>query len=163
MEEVPQVDAVQERLGSLKETHLDAVKAIADESFPSAWSEEDFRFFLSHPSGLSLGLTLKPEGEKRRLASYFIALRIGEDLDIVTVATHPGCRGRGYAKQLVRKALEESGAERAFLEVETGNQAAIGMYHRLGFKIVGCRKKYYDNTRDALVMRWEKSDPPALH
>ena len=39
------------------------------------------------------------------------------------------------------------------LEVRKSNLVAINLYQKLGFEIVGTRKKYYsDNREDALIM-----------
>jgi ribosomal-protein-alanine N-acetyltransferase len=45
------------------------------------------------------------------------------------------------------------GAELATLEVRVSNQAAVNLYHKFGFQIVGRRPRYYrDNGEDALLM-----------
>jgi ribosomal protein S18 acetylase RimI-like enzyme len=47
-------------------------------------------------------------------------------------------RGRGYGRQLLAQIMAETIAERAqpiFLEVETENAPALGLYHSLGFRI----------------------------
>jgi ribosomal-protein-alanine N-acetyltransferase len=41
----------------------------------------------------------------------------------------------------------------ATLEVRVSNQAAVNLYHKFGFQIVGRRARYYrDNGEDALLM-----------
>jgi ribosomal-protein-alanine N-acetyltransferase len=40
-----------------------------------------------------------------------------------------------------------------FLEVATGNAAALALYRREGFVEVGRRRRYYADASDALVLR----------
>ena len=39
-----------------------------------------------------------------------------------------------------------------FLEVRVSNESAKALYLKLGFKPVGIRKNYYENSEDAIVM-----------
>jgi ribosomal-protein-alanine N-acetyltransferase len=54
---------------------------------------------------------------------------------------------------------QAAGLERAWLEVRTGNAAAIALYRRFGFVEAGCRKKYYADGADALVMERSAAVP----
>ena len=45
------------------------------------------------------------------------------------------------------------GATAMFLEVATGNAAALALYTGAGFVEVGRRRRYYADGRDALVLR----------
>lgn len=75
---------------------------------------------------------------------------------MVTVATHPDFRRRGFAEQLmigiIEKVREAEGTS-VTLEVRVSNVAAQELYRKLGFAEVGLRKAYYnDNHEDALLM-----------
>ena len=41
------------------------------------------------------------------------------------------------------------------LEVNVNNQIAINLYNKFNFKKTGLRKKYYNNTDDAIIMTLE--------
>ena len=50
----------------------------------------------------------------------------------------------------------------AFLEVRPTNTEALGLYERLGFRVIGRRKGYYfDTGEDALVMEARLSGEPS--
>ena len=49
----------------------------------------------------------------------------------------------------------DSGMNWMTLEVRRSNKAAQSLYHKLGFIDVGYRKRYYENSEDALVMALE--------
>ncbi|MBD2546077.1 MULTISPECIES: GNAT family N-acetyltransferase [Planktothricoides] len=64
--------------------------------------------------------------------------------------------GRGYSKQLLGKSLEalrQQNILMIYLEVETENRTAIGLYQSLGFAPVKLLKDYYQPTRDGLKMK----------
>jgi ribosomal protein S18 acetylase RimI-like enzyme len=56
---------------------------------------------------------------------------------IANVSVHPTHRRRGIARDLTQLALEEirrQGGRKAVLQVKAGNQAAMALYHGLGFR-----------------------------
>ena len=72
--------------------------------------------------------------------------------NIVVKKSH---RNRGIGGELL-EALVELCSElrmRTFtLEVDTENAPAIHLYEKFGFKNLGVRKKYYNNSRDAFII-----------
>ncbi len=94
--------------------------------------------------------------ENGRAASYCTVFSVLDEGQIIKVATRKECRGRGYAESVMRAVLEESqrrGLSLLSLEVRRSNAAAIALYGKLGFEIMGERKDFYRAPReDALVM-----------
>lgn len=81
----------------------------------------------------------------------------GGDADLLTIATTPAARGRGYARAMLRHLLalaEDAGCEAVLLEVRESNEAAQALYRSEGFEAVGRRRHYYfAPLEDAVVMR----------
>lgn len=80
----------------------------------------------------------------------------GEVARLYSLAVKPEYRGRGYSKQLLGKslaALRQQNILMIYLEVETENRTAIGLYQSLGFAPVKLLKDYYQPTRDGLKMK----------
>ncbi len=76
--------------------------------------------------------------------------------EIHTIGTDPACQRRGIGGALLDELLRVADARGGpvFLEVRTDNDAAIALYRREGFEIVGTRKKYYQPSgADAFTMR----------
>ena len=48
--------------------------------------------------------------------------------------------------------LEKQGVQQITLEVNVKNNPAILLYEKLGFRTVGRRNKFYNDTDDALIM-----------
>lgn len=71
---------------------------------------------------------------------------IAGEAELLTLAVLPGLRRQGAGHRLVQTFLTEAKArhaDRAFLEVASRNAAAISLYDRAGFAVVGRRKRYY--------------------
>ena len=64
-------------------------------------------------------------------------------------------RGRGIGGELLESLIDicsDLHVKTFTLEVDTENTPAIHLYKKFGFKNLGVRKKYYNNTRDAFIM-----------
>ncbi|RPH86843.1 MAG: ribosomal-protein-alanine N-acetyltransferase [Desulfobacteraceae bacterium] len=78
------------------------------------------------------------------------------ELQLVNIAVHPELRDKGLGRKLLNHLLLEAdsrAAEKIFLEVRPSNRGAIGLYEKLGFKVLYRRPRYYTpEGEDALVM-----------
>ena len=75
--------------------------------------------------------------------------------NVGNIVTHKEYRGRGFAKALFMKLIEDmtaKGIEKLFLEVESDNVPALSLYGKLGFERYGLRRGYYGQGRDAVLM-----------
>lgn len=135
---------------------LPAVLRIAETSLPNPWTERIWRDELDSPFGLYL--VLEEAGE----VSGFIGVKhVADETHVMTVAVPPDKRGRGYARALVRAALEAPASQkslRVHLEVRPSNTAARRLYASLGFTETGLRPRYYGN-EDAVLMTLELPGP----
>lgn len=77
------------------------------------------------------------------------------ETSVHTIGVHPDHQQQGTGTALLRALLaraDELGAP-VFLEVRTDNDAALALYHRHGFTVVGTRKGYYQPSgADAYTM-----------
>ena len=81
---------------------------------------------------------------------------VSDEAEILTIGVVPAARRRGMAACLLAYLLdttEKAGAASLFLEVDGGNDAAIGLYEKAGFEAVGARARYYRSGADALIMQ----------
>jgi len=91
-----------------------------------------------------------------RVVGYVIGI-MGKDkaAHVISLAVHPDFRRRGIGKELLQKLLEallERGATHVRLEVENSNEAALALYQKLGFRIMGLLRDYYGSGRHAYIM-----------
>lgn len=91
-----------------------------------------------------------------RVVGYAGLWAIVDEGHITNVAVHPDFRKKGIGEALVKVILDNSinnGLKSHTLEVRFSNEAAIGLYEKMGFQAAGIRKKYYeDNGEDAIIM-----------
>ena len=142
---------------------ITAIWAIEKVSFPTPWSRWSFLAELGHGNshilvaGPAPPLTWQTWG-------YLIFWVVAEEMHILNLAIHPDYRRRGIARQLLTAGLAQArdlGAQVSWLEVRPSNAAARALYASFGFKEVGRRFGYYDDTHeDAILLTLEFEEEP---
>jgi [ribosomal protein S18]-alanine N-acetyltransferase len=131
---------------------LDAVMEIEHRSFSIPWTRDAFYNEIEQ-NHLSTYLVVE-DGEC--IAGYCGVWLVVDEAHITNVAVLPDYRGKGLGEALMKKIMEiakQVGARVMTLEVRVSNEAAKGLYRKMGFQDGGIRKRYYsDNQEDALVM-----------
>lgn len=105
--------------------------------------------------GLQLGLPgafgwIAPAG------AMILARVIADEAEVLTLAVDPAVQRHGLGRALLEQALataRQRGAAAMFLEVASGNEPGCALYAAAGFVTVGCRRGYYPDGSDALVLR----------
>jgi [ribosomal protein S18]-alanine N-acetyltransferase len=91
-----------------------------------------------------------------RPVAYALVWLLGDEVEIVDLATLPEWRRKGAASELLR-ALELryqlAGVGALYLEVRADNLAAIALYTQLGWQQTRVRRRYYADGQDAYDMR----------
>jgi ribosomal-protein-alanine N-acetyltransferase len=145
-------------VGPLAELDLDEVLQIERASFTAPWSPGMFRQDLNFPLARCLAARCLEAGTKR-LAGYIICWFVADEVHITNIAVRKDRRNHGVASRLVEEALDLarcSGMQVCTLEVRQSNEAAKGLYRKLGFAPRGIRPRYYsDNNEDAVIMGLE--------
>ena len=101
------------------------------------------------------GVVSEKNGE---IIGYAGAIFCLDQADIALVATNPDFRRQGIAEAVVNRLIEQLiqiGITTVYLEVRVTNVGARALYEKIGFKIVGIRKNYYEDAEDAIVMAKE--------
>lgn len=79
-----------------------------------------------------------------------------DEAEVLTLAVDPAVQRQGIGRTLLGQTLataRQRGAGALFLEVASGNEPGRALYAAAGFVAVGCRRGYYPNGGDALVLR----------
>lgn len=144
------------RIRKMTEADLPSVLEIDRLSFPVPWSERTYRFELKNNHAARLKVAEVFENGKMCIIGYVGFWFIVDEAHISTLAVHPNYRGKGIGEHLLQDALDDAvmrGAQVATLEVRISNDAAVQLYKKFGFEIIGERSSYYrDNNEDAFLM-----------
>jgi ribosomal-protein-alanine N-acetyltransferase len=148
------------RFSAMNEADIAAVVAIDQVAFAIPTSAQSFRHeLLYNPHSfawvircnpLDTGLAWPP------ILGYGDYWLLGDEAQIMTIATHPDWRQRGLGEWLLLEMIAQArsqGVCSVTLEVRVSNYTARSLYTKSGFAEVGLRKRYYrDNQEDALIM-----------
>ncbi len=132
---------------------IPAVLEIDRASFSNPWPERSYRYELTDNPAAQLFVTKLDDGTLVAFLGYWLFV---DEVHISTFAVHPEFRMQGIGEHLLKNAMAtaaEKGAQVVTLEVRESNKAAIILYEKLGFEVVGSRNGYYrDNNEDAILM-----------
>ena len=138
----------------MKEEDVPFISRLEEKTFSMPWSaasflqmirNKDSRYYVAEEDGKLLG-------------GCGLLLIAGEG-NITNVVVVPEARRRGVATGMLTHLLAAGDCEglTAYtLEVRVSNQAAIGLYEKLGFVSEGIRPNFYEKpTEDAMIM-WKR-------
>ena len=136
----------------MKRRHLKGVMAIERQVYPRPWSPSLFISEMSETSNRSYLVARLG----RDVVAYGGVICYGEEAHITTIAVDPAHHRHKIGTRMMFELMSEAiglGAGAVSLEVRMSNWGAQRMYGRFGFRPVGVRKGYYQETgEDALVM-----------
>ena len=142
-------------MGLMTVDDVDAVHAIEVECFRTPWSKASFYREVTE-NACARYMVVREDGVAIAYAGVWFVLDEGH---ITNIAVRSDRRGMGYGEMVTRALIQlaaDSGMNWMTLEVRRSNTPAINLYHKLGFIDVGYRKRYYENTEDALIMALER-------
>jgi ribosomal-protein-alanine N-acetyltransferase len=141
----------------MRRRHLASVLPIERAAYPKPWSRAVFESELDQMRTGTRHYMVARRG--RQLVGYaglwIAADPTGDQAHVTNVAVAAEQRRRGVATRLLC-ALAAHAIERGCvawtLEVRVSSTGAQELYRKFGFAPAGVRKRYYENTEDAIVM-----------
>lgn len=114
------------------------------------WSEQRVKRCIAHPEW-----TVLVARDELRFAGFAIMEYLDVHAHLALLAVAPPYRSRGVGRGLVKwleKSARTAGTFTVRLELRAGNEPAYAFYGRLGYRLTGRRRRYYDGREDALTM-----------
>ncbi len=121
------------------------------DSFCAAWSAADFEKEIANPAAAVFVIE-----EEQKPCAFICARYVFPSAEITDFAVLPSHKRRGLGSKLLKGLvdfLKEKGVEEITLEVNCKNAPALVLYEKNLFRAVSARKKFYNNTDDALLLK----------
>jgi ribosomal-protein-alanine N-acetyltransferase len=137
----------------MRRRHLKGVMAIERQVYPRPWSPN---LFLSEMSELR-NRTYLVARIGREVVGYGGIMCYGDEAHVTTIAVDPAHHRKKIGTRLLYDLVQEAirlGAQAVSLEVRVSNWGAQRLYSQYGFRPVGIRKNYYQETGEDAVVMW---------
>ena len=144
--------ALEEKIKIFKMTSedIELISKNFNTDFDEFWSIDNLKNDFNNPNSSYFIAKLNDE-----IVGFVGTLKIVDELNIMNIATKVDKRSLGIATKLLSYVIEYSksiGCKSITLEVNENNIPAIHLYEKFNFKRIGLRKKYYNNTDNAILM-----------
>lgn len=129
---------------------LNEISSIITTEFDDFWSTSTLESELKNP--FSKYIVARIENE---IVGFAGVIDTVDRLEITNIVVKKKFRKNGIGNELLQNLInlaKEKGKKEISLEVNNINLPAIKLYEKNGFKSVGLRKNYYNNTDDANIM-----------
>jgi len=141
----------------MRRKHVGEMLPIEHDAYPKPWSRSVFESELEQVrSGNRYYIVARRRRDVIGYAGLWIAADpAGDQGHITNIAVAAGLRRHGVATKLLASlatAAIERGCIALTLEVRVSSTGAQELYRKFGFAPAGVRKRYYENTEDAIVM-----------
>ena len=128
------------------------INSIGLENFDDFWNINVLRSELSKSDNNS---TYFVALEDKHILGFAGTLKILSEVNIMNIAVRKDMRKLGIGSALLQHLInfsKEQDASSITLEVNENTVSAINLYKKYHFEQVGLRKKYYNNTDNAILM-----------
>lgn len=129
---------------------LKIITPILQSDFDDFWNENIFKSELENES--SYYIVAK---QNDNIVGFGGLWKSVDDIHITNIVTKKTLRSKGIGTAILNELIIQAknfGYNIITLEVNENNLPAISLYKKFGFKEVGIRKKYYNNTHNAIIM-----------
>ena len=124
-----------------------------ESEFDKFWNINNLKNDFSNPNSTYFIAKLDDE-----IVGFAGILTICDEANIMNIVSKVNKRHLGIGTKLLHALVDSAKKQNSksiTLEVNINNYPAINLYEKFGFKRIGLRKKYYNNTDDAIIMTLE--------
>lgn len=129
---------------------LDEISSTLTSCFDNFWNYNILKSELENTNSKYIVAKLNNE-----IVGFAGIINTLDQMEITNIVVRKDMRSQGIGNTLLNELIKltiDSKMNTIFLEVNSNNFSAIKLYEKNGFKQVGLRKKYYNNTDDAILM-----------
>ena len=132
-------------------SHLLEVEEIESKEILMPWSYNSLKDLLSNDNIVFRVMI----DSSNKVIGYYSFAQILDEGHINNIAVRSLDQSKGFGTKLMEDMINQAsrrGINALTLEVEIENIKAINLYKKFNFTNEGIRKKYYKNTKDAMIM-----------
>lgn len=140
-------------LNNMKVSDLNSISDVLETEFDNFWNYNVFKQELENEN--SIYIVAKFED---KIVGFGGIWKSVDDVHITNIVVKKDCRHLGLGAKILDKLIniaKELKFSSITLEVNANNEIAIKLYKKFGFKKLGIRKKYYNNSDNAVIMTLE--------
>ncbi len=129
---------------------LEEIAPILLSDFDDFWTISTLALEINNPNTIYIVAKLNDE-----IVGFAGIWQILDEIHLNNIVVKKSKRNLGIGTYLLNSLIKLSTKKNATvltLEVNQDNYSAIHLYEKSGFKVVGCRKNYYPNQKDAILM-----------
>lgn len=137
-------------ISKMELSDLESLSSNFQTDFDDFWTVRTLESELENEN--SACFVMKNDSEIVGFACLWISV---DDIHITNIAIKKSYRQNGFGGILLEHLIDYSkstGKKELTLEVNENNEPAKKLYLKYGFKILGIRKKYYNNKENAIIM-----------
>lgn len=135
-------------------SHLLEIEEIESKEILMPWSYNSLKDLLSNDNIVFRVMI----DSSNKVIGYYSFAQILDEGHINNIAVRSLDQSKGFGTKLMEDMINQAskrGINALTLEVEIENIKAINLYKKFNFTNEGIRKKYYKNTKDAMIM-WRR-------
>ena len=134
----------------MSDCDIDAITPNFETDFDKFWNINTLKNDFANSNSVYFVAKLDDE-----IVGFAGFLKICDEANIMNIVTKANKRQLGIGSKLMQALIDEAKKQNLTnitLEVNDKNIPAIKLYEKFNFKRIGLRKKYYNNTDDAIIM-----------
>ena len=139
------------KITPMTDKDIETISPIFNSEFDEFWNINNLKNDFANSNSKYFVAKLDDE-----IVGFAGILKICNEVNIMNIATKVNKRHLGIGSKLLKTLIscaKDLKCTCITLEVNEHNTYAINLYKKFNFKRIGLRKKYYNNTDDAILMR----------
>jgi len=136
--------------------HIDGIANIEKECFSTPWPKSSFEKDICKNKFAVYIVAV--DDETNKVVGYGGMWHVVNEGHITNIAVSEKYRRQGIGEKIIEnfeQICEENEMIGMTLEVRRGNQGAMSLYRKKGFRISGIRPEYYNDTKEDAIIMWK--------
>ena len=139
------------QINNMNLNDLESICSNLEKDFDDFWNYNILKNEIQNPNSIYFVV----KDKNNNILGFAGILKILDEADITNIVVKKDYRNKGIGTMLLKHLILEAKKQNLLtitLEVNEKNKNAILLYKKFKFEELGIRKKYYNNTDNAIIM-----------